>query len=714
MADKIETTNKFGPSSDFGSGNMGTTIETDFSNATISVPDEKNDKDSFKHSSLLSYVIGRYQRSKDRRLQDEERWLDCYRNYRGIYGPQVQFTDTEKSRVFMKITKTKVLAAYAQIIDILFSGEKFPIGVESTTIPEGIAKEVHVDAGKSPAEAGGKPSTIARQDIFDQVGPYKDRLEEAKDKLQEGPGLLPDSITWSPSMEAARRMTDQIQDQLEEAGADKSIRSFVFEMCLFGHGVMKGPLLKLKEYPKWTEDGKYDPVTKKTADINFVSIWDSYPDSDATNIDDSEYFIQRHRLNKSQMRELKKRPYFRKDSIDAAIQAGFNYQEEYWESQIKDYELRTGTERFEVLEYWGNIDKEMAEELDVEIPPVYKDKDQIQINAWVCNGHLLRLVFNPFTPARIPYHAAPYELNPYSFFGIGLAENMSDSQLLMNGFMRMAVDNGVLSSNIILEVNENALAPGQDMKLYPGKIFKTQGSNQQPVLRVNKIDNVTQEALALFDKARQLADESTGMPSYAHGQGGIQGIGRTAAGMSMLMGAAKENIKAVVRNVDDFLLVPLGKAIYAFNMQFNFDKDFIGDLDVIALGTTSLMRNEVRSQKILQYLQVTANPMDAPFVKRDFLLRELAECLDIEADKAVNDTRQAALQAVLMKDMMLAQGIDPNAGKGPPGAGNPAGVPQGGDPTGTGGGNIAPGNAPSPGEQGFSAPGGGLAPGNGE
>lgn len=712
MVDKKEITNQFGPSSDFSSGNMGTTIETDFSNATVSVPDNKDtEKGSFKYSPLLSYIQGRFQRSKDRRLQDEERWLDCYRNYRGIYGPQVQFTDTEKSRVFMKITKTKVLASYAQIIDILFSGAKFPIGVESTTMPEGIAKEVHVDAGQQGAP---QPSTIARKDIFTQVGPYKDRLEGAKDKLQEGPGLLPDSITWSPSMEAARRMTDQIQDQLEEAGADKSIRSFVFEMCLFGHGVMKGPLLKLKEYPKWTEEGKYEPVTKKTADINFVSIWDSYPDSDATNIDDSEYFIQRHRLNKSQMRELKKRPYFRADSIDAAIQAGFNYQEEYWESQIKDYELRTGTERYEVLEYWGNIDKEMAEELEVEIPPVYKDKDQIQINAWICNGHLLRLVFNPFTPARIPYHACPYELNPYSFFGIGLAENMSDSQLLMNGFMRMAVDNGVLSSNIILEVNENSLAPGQDMKLYPGKIFKTQGANQQPVIRVNKIDNVTQEALALFDKARQLADESTGMPSYAHGQGGIQGIGRTAAGMSMLMGAAKENIKAVVRNIDDFLLIPLGKAIYAFNMQFNFDKDYIGDLDVIALGTTSLMRNEVRSQKILQYLQVTANPMDAPFVKRDFLLRELAECLDIESDKAVNDPRQAALQAVLMKEMMLAQGIDPNAGKGPPGAGNPAGAPQGSDPTGTGGGNIAPGNAPSPGEQGFSAPGGGLAPGNGE
>lgn len=106
----------------------------------------------------------------------------------------------------------------------------------------------------------------------------------------------------------------------------------------------------------------------------------------------------------------------------------------------------------------------------------------------------------------------------------------------------------------------------------------------------------------MFEKSRQLADESTGMPSYAHGQTGVQGIGRTASGISMLMGAAAQNIKAVVRNIDDYLLNPLGKALFAFNMQFNFDKMFThGDLEVVARGTESLMRNEIRSQKLMQF-----------------------------------------------------------------------------------------------------------------
>ena len=34
---------------------------------------------------------------------------------------------------------------------------------------------------------------------------------------------------------------------------------------------------------------------------------------------------------------------------------------------------------------------------------------------------------------------------------------------------------------------------------------------------------------------------------------------RTASGMSMLLGAASLNIKTVIKNLDDFLLKPLGE-----------------------------------------------------------------------------------------------------------------------------------------------------------
>ena len=54
--------------------------------------------------TVYRYVRERFERASDARESEETRWLQAYRNYRGIYGPDVQFTETEKSRVFIKVT----------------------------------------------------------------------------------------------------------------------------------------------------------------------------------------------------------------------------------------------------------------------------------------------------------------------------------------------------------------------------------------------------------------------------------------------------------------------------------------------------------------------------------------------------------------------------------------------------------------------------------
>jgi len=280
---------------------------------------------------------------------------------------------------------------------------------------------------------------------------------------------------------------------------------------------------------------------------------------------------------------------------------------------------------------------------------------------------------------------------------------MEDTQEIMNGFMRMAVDNAALSSNLLIEIDETNLVPGQDLSVYPGKIFRRQAGAPGQAIFGTKFPNVTNECLMMFDKARQLSDEATGMPSYSHGMSGVMSVGRTASGMSMLMGAAAQNIKAVVRNMDDYMLAPLGQALFAFNMQFAFDKDVAkGNLEIIPRGTESLMRNEIRSQRLLQFMQLTANPAMAPFVKYDYILREMAASMDLDEDKILNDPREAAIQAQMMAEIAALMPQPPQGQGGPAG-----GVPNPQDPTGTGGGNIAPGAAPEPGAAGFSGEGGG-------
>jgi len=674
------------------------------------------EEQNLEYSGLVAWVNGRFEASKTWRQPDEERWLKAYRNYRGIYGPEVQFTETEKSQAFIKITKTKVLAAYAQVVDVLFAGGKFPIGVESPGNAVGVSDAAYFDPqevteekiNEKLGEMGNKPTrkvsaTASRPELA--LGVHEGQLERIADQVKPGVGLTPTSFTWEPAKEAARRMEKTMHDQLDETNASTHLRNGAFEMCLFGTGILKGPFGFDKEYARWNEDGEYDPEYRTIPKIEATSVWNFYPDPDSRSMADAEFVIERHRMSRTQLRALKNRPYFREESIELAIEYGANYTADYWEDALEDNQNTTDVNRYEVLEYWGVVDADIAEQADLDIPEDLLDRDQLQVNVWICNGQILRLVLNPFTPNRIPYMSVPYEVNPYSFFGVGVAENMEDTQEIMNGFMRMAVDNAALSSNLLIEIDETNLVPGQDMKVYPGKIFRRQAGAPGQAIFGTKFPNVTNECLMMFDKARQLADESTGMPSYAHGMSGVVGVGRTASGMSMLMGAAAQNIKAVVRNVDDYLLAPLGRALFAFNMQFNFDKDVAkGSLEVVAKGTESLMRNEIRSQRLLQFMQMTANPAMAPFVKYDYILREMAASMDLDEDKILNDPREAAIQAQMMAEIAALM-PPPQAGPQGPQAGG--GVPSPNDPTQTGGGNIAPGAAPAPGAEGFTGAGGG-------
>jgi hypothetical protein len=410
-------------------------------------------------------------------------------------------------------------------------------------------------------------------------------------------------------------------------------------------------------------------------------------------------------------------PYFDDDAIRSAIQMGANYVEKDFESQLKD-DTRSYDENssFEVLEYWGMMDAEYAREVGIDLPDTVDDLDEVQVNVWTCGHYLLRAVLNPFTPYRIPYNSFPYERNPYNFFGIGVAENMDDSQQIMNGHARMAIDNLAMSGSLVFDVDESALVGGQSMEIYPGKVFRRQAGMPGQAIHGLKFPNTSQENLMMFDKFRQLADEQTGIPSYSHGQTGVQSMTRTASGMSMLLGASSLNIKTVIKNLDDFLLKPLGESYFQWNMQFLEDElDVKGDLEVRATGTNSLMQKEVRSQRLTTFLQTAQSPAIAPFVKISKLVSELAYSLDLDPDEILNDPEEAAIMAQIigMQNAGQTNGEEAQSNSQQPPMGGLQGTPE--QPpelgtTGTGGGNIGTGNVPVAGEAEFSGQVGATGP----
>ncbi len=701
--------------------------EADEAGMSLNLENDLNNK-------LAGLIEDRFADAERARDADEARWLTAYHNYRGLYGKNVKFRESEKSRVFVKVTKTKVLAAFGQLVDVIFGGNKFPIGVSETRVPEGVAEIAHLDINnpvpgiettqeaaveetvESPFDVGyAGDGKVLKAGATYSSSKFEGPLDvQAKNSLIEGASANPQAPEMKPAQKAARRMEKLIHDQIEESNGASEIRNSLFEASLFGTGIVKGPFNFNKTLNRWTEeDGErvYNPIEVRVPRIEFVSIWDFFPDPNATNINECEFVIHRHKLNRSQFRSLSKLPYFKKDQIRECLEMGPNYVEKDYESELKDDSTSEyGSVKYEVLEYWGIMDAEYAREVGMELDDSVDDLDELQINAWISNGKVLRAVVNPFAPHRIPYHAFSYEKNPYSFFGIGVAENMDDSQKIMNGHARMAIDNLALSGSLVFDVDETALVGGQTMEIYPGKVFRRQAGMPGTAINGLKFPNTSTENMMMFDKFRQLADEQTGIPSYSHGQTGVQSMTRTASGMSMLLGAASLNVKTVIKNLDDFLLKPLGEAYFQWNMQFLESKLGVeGDLEVKATGTASLMQKEVRSQRLTTFLQSIQNPAIAPFVKINKLIGELAYSLDLDPDEILNDPEEAAIMAQIIgmqNNAGQANGeapVNPNGQQGI--MGGVQRTPQ--QPTdfgvtGTGNGNIGTGAVPQSGEDQFS------------
>ena len=307
---------------------------------------------------LVGTIQSRFEEAETGRLPDEQRWLQAYKNYRGIYDSSTQYRENERSQVFIKITKTKVLAAYGQIVDILFSQNKFPISVESTPVPEGIVEFAHLSKNpqqeEQPQEAqdplgfpgDGRELLPGATEATVPLGGMADQYEGAN--LSEGPSRAGEPQV-APARESARFLEKCIQDQLLDTNAVTVMRHALFECTLLGTGIIKGPFNYNKTVHNWSFDKEskekaYSPYEKSVPRIESVSCWDFYPDPSATSTQDCEYAIQRHRFNREQLYDLLNRPLFDKKAIESVLEEGPNYEERYFESTLYNNEKDTQNE----------------------------------------------------------------------------------------------------------------------------------------------------------------------------------------------------------------------------------------------------------------------------------------------------------------------------------------------------------------------------------
>jgi len=618
----------------------------------ISAAVEATEEEQYELNSLGVILESKYTEYKDARDDIEDNWIEDLRAFMGQYDPEVLAkiqSKGERSQVYVGLTRTKVLAAFSRITDLLFQpGQKF-FSIEATPVSKQplVAQELTEQAALEIMQAA---------EVVDP-GLVDDLIQARLAELQEEIALETES--------RVENMEEAILDQAVESNLEGKMKDAIMEQVIFGTGAMKAGTLRIDKDHRWIkgEEG-FNLIYEESPfpEMEAVSVFDLYPDPHATSMDDLRDIFRRHIISRKEFRDLKDFPGFNEDLINECIEMNpeGNHDEAQHEKdrrQIANVNDRSSeTHKFELLEYWGSINGYDLQDAGADFGDEDDLAQEYHANVWIVDGKVIKAQLNPLPGGIIPYFIFPYEKNPHAFWGTGVPRMMRDSQATMNAATRIYLDNVALSSGPMVEVNTDIMASGEDpTELYPWRVFLREGGDgNQPMVRFYQPQSNSPALVSVIELFRRFADETTALPSYTHGQT-QSSLNRTATGISILMSNANIVLKSVIKNIDDYLTKPMIRSLYDWNMTWNENENVKSDMRIVAKGSTALIQKEVQSQRLLQFLSLINNPMDAQMVNREKLLTDIAKSLDIDPEEVIKSQKELMDEQALQQAILASQ-----------------------------------------------------------
>lgn len=633
-----------------------------------------------------------FQQFRADRFVVEQRWLRAQRQYLGVYDPDVERKIAAgRSMAYPRITRTKVISTVARLMNLMFPGDERNWTLDPSPSPDMSAQDVQA----------------AVEDYIGQTG-------------VEGPptpDVIADAIRMRARRDADALMT-VIDDQLEELGGDQTQdfislnRRVVRSGAIYGVGLLRGPFARETTHRSWelappapapTPDAvpslaaqfgvappaddaapSTSPYQLRTSAVfkpvfEFLPVWDFYPDMAAKTLREGAGYFVRTVMSRSQLLDLARRPDFYPDVIRDFVRANTgNYTAQGFETELRTMgvrvaakEQKTNAERYEVLTWHGALSAQTLADCGVQVA---SDRmgTEVEAEVWFVENKVIKVDLNPWAKLgmKVPsLHVFLFDDDDTSPLGQGLCDILRDTQMSACNVARMMLDNASVVCGPMVEVNDELLAPGQNVStLEAYKIFVRDNNQdpqnaQYPAVREIRVDSHIKELQALLQMLMQWADSETFVSPQTGGDASIPSEPmRTMGGASMMRSEAALPFKDVVRAYDVLTASIIGSLV-AFNRAFNPSLAPAGDYNVIPRGATSLIAKELRALQIDQ-LAATLTPDDAIYIDRQklmkarFAARDLLDMMKPDAlvAKALEDqARQAAAMQQQQQQMMEAQ-----------------------------------------------------------
>ncbi len=606
-----------------------------------------------------------------------ERLLEALRTYKGMY-------DTTKlneiktfggSAVYARVTSTKCRAATALLRDV-FLGPERPWELKPTPDPQ-VPQEIQADIQQlvnveiqTMMQAGQQPDP---QQIEDRIR----SLQKAADKAAK-----------KRAYDEAGKSTDKLNDILVEGDFYEALAQFLIDLPIFPYACLKGPEVRRVTQTKWVNG---QPIRQSVPKMFWkrVSPFDIYWSPGAATVDQAE-FVERIKITRAELTKVKGLPGYNNDAIDAVLEmAHLDGLHEWWDTidtaraELEDRErwARTATSLIDTAEFTGHISGKLLREWGKTEEEVPDESAEYFVTAWLIDRHVIKVQISPATQDRAPYFITAFEQIPGALMGYGLVDLLQDVQTICNAAARAIVNNASIASGPQVVINDAVLQPGENDQLFPWKRWHVNydpslvSSGLRPIEFDQPQMNVA-ELMGIYNQWYQLGDEISAIPRYMTGNERVGGAGRTASGLAMLMGNASKTLQNVAASIDRDVIAPILEGLFEMVM-LTMPGMFQGDEQIVVKGVNHAVKREQDRMRQLEFLQLTANPIDMGILGipgRANVLRSVADNLGLEHEKTVPD--EETIQANIMAQEQAAaaaaqvptppeQGGDPRQTPGP-------------------------------------------------
>ena len=583
------------------------------------------------------------------------------------------------SEVYMMLTEVKCRAAESWLRDILLDTGSPPWDMAPTPIPD-----------LSPDDNTALQAAFAEEvmTIIQATGaaPTKSELLELKEVLSQQYRFR----VLQAAQIRVDKMKIKIEDQFAQGGWPESFNEFITDLVTFPCAFVKGPVVRRQRHLSWAKgpDGKtiVEAGERLAPEFERVSPFNIYPEPGITRINDG-YLFEHHRLTRTALSDLIGCPGYDDQAIRKALEDGpgqswvaetITQQRE--EEERKFYTEMRPTDMFDALEFWGKVSGAMLREWGMSEEDAPDEAREYDANIWLVGNYVIKAILNYDPLGEKPYAKTSFIKTPGSFWGRGIPEIIEDLQNICNAAARALVNNMGIASGPQVEVNLERIPPNEDItQMHPWKIWQVLNDplgGSAPAIRFNQPNDNANTLMAVYERFSRLADDHSGIPSYIYGDVDVKGAGRTASGLSMLMGSAGKGIRQVVMHIDNDIIMPIVERQFVYNMRYDADESIKGDAQVIPRGAVNLAVKETVNMRRVEFLNATANEVDMGIIGKDgraAILREIAKGLQMPVDEIV-PSREGL--GVAQRAQQAAQAAAPQ--QQPQGAtldqaGNPAG-----------------------------------------